>query len=123
MTEKQPNGAGGTYLTFPGVFIEFHQQWIEMVRTNTNNTLDSEHRVLRVESPVAFFEVSTAHACIQFETLDEQARHLTGMAQKLTDDLAAPMKGGILSRLLGRPSAYAAAWTWPLSMGRSCFFP
>jgi hypothetical protein len=55
-----------------------------MVRANTNNTLDFAHQVLRVESPAAFVEVSAEHARKQFETIGDQARHLTGLAQKLT---------------------------------------
>jgi phasin family protein len=123
-TGETPKAAGKTYLTFPSVIAEFHHQWIEMVRANTNNTLDFAHQVLRVESPAAFVEVSAEHARKQFETLGDQARHLTGLAQKLTNDLAAPMQVGVhtVSRRLTRPSAYAS-WTWPLSMGRSCFFP
>jgi len=118
-TGEVPKAAGETYLTFPTVIAEFHHRWIEMVRANTNNTLDFAHQVLRVESPAAFVEVSTEHARKQFETLGDQARHLTAMAQKLTNDLAAPMQVGVhtVSRRLTRPSAYAS-WTWPLSMGR-----
>ena len=63
-----------------------------MVRANTNVTLDFVHQVLGVKTPTAFVELSTEHARKQMEALAEQTRHLTGMAQKLTTDVTAPMR-------------------------------
>ena len=63
-----------------------------MVRANTNVTLDFVHQVLGVKTPSAFVELSTEHARKQMEALAEQTRHLTGMAQKLTTDVTAPMR-------------------------------
>jgi hypothetical protein len=68
-----------TYLTFSTEIAELHHQWIEMVRANTNNTLDFAHQALRVKSPAAFVEVSTEYARKQFETLgDCPASHRDG---------------------------------------------
>jgi hypothetical protein len=52
MTGERPKAARETSLTFPTVIAELHHQWIEMVRANTNNTLDFAHQVLRLESSV-----------------------------------------------------------------------
>src|SRR6476619_916745 len=75
--------------------VDFHRQWIEMIRANTNATLDFVHQVLGVKSPSAFVELSAEHARKRAEAFAEQARHLTGMAQKLTTDMAAPMQAGM----------------------------
>ena len=69
--------------------MDFHRQWIEMVGENTNATLDFVHRILDVKSPSEFVELSAEHARKRFETFTEQARQLTGMAQKMTAGLAA----------------------------------
>jgi hypothetical protein len=39
--------------------------------------------------------LSAEHARKQAEAFAEQARHLTGMTQKLTTDMAAPMQAGM----------------------------
>jgi hypothetical protein len=46
-----------------------------------------------------FAELSAEHARKQFETFTEQTRQLTGMAQKMTADLAAPMGVGMKNAL------------------------
>jgi hypothetical protein len=51
--------------------------------------------VLGVKSPSAFVELSAEHARKQAEALAEQARLLTGMAQKLTTDMGAPLQAGL----------------------------
>jgi len=79
-------------LTFAAV--EFQRQWIEIVRANTNATLDFVQEVLGVKSPSAFLELSSEHARKQAEVFAEQARHLTGMTQKLATDMAAPIRAG-----------------------------
>ena len=90
--EETNKVAGEAYATFASGAVEFHRQWIEMVRANTNVTLDFVHQMLGVKTPSAFVELSTEHARKQMEALAEQTRHLTGMAQKLTTDMTAPMQ-------------------------------
>jgi phasin family protein len=93
--EETSKAAGEVYSTFASGAVDFHRQWIEMVRENTNVTLDFVHQVLGVKSPSAFVELSSEHARKQLETFAEQARHFTSMAQKLTTDMAAPMQAGM----------------------------
>ena len=52
--EETSKAAGEAYSTFTSGAVEFHRQWIEMVRANTNATLDFVHQVLGVKSPSAF---------------------------------------------------------------------
>ena len=93
--EETNKAAGEAYATFASGAVEFHRQWIEMIRANSNATLDFVHQVLGVKSPSAFVELSAEHARKQAEAFAEQARHLTGMTQKLTTDMAAPMQAGM----------------------------
>ena len=76
--------------------LEFQRQWIEIIRANTNATLDFAHEVLGVKSPSAFLELSSEHARKQAEVYADQARHLTGMTQKLATAMAAPIRVGNL---------------------------
>ena len=78
---------------------DFHHQWIEIVRFNTNSTLDFVQRLFGVKSPAEFLELSSAHFRTQFETFAEQSRHLTGMAQKMTTDAVEPLQAGMKSVL------------------------
>ncbi len=90
--EETSKAAREAYSTFASGAVEFHRQWIEMVRANTNATFDFVHQVLGVKSPSAFVELSAEHARKQAEAFAEQARHLTGIAQKLTTDMTGPMQ-------------------------------
>jgi phasin len=90
--EETTRAAGEVYSTFTGNTVDFHRQWIEMVHENTNATLDFVHQVLDVKSPSEFVELSAKHARKRFETFAQQAGQLTCMAQKMTANLAAPMR-------------------------------
>jgi phasin len=98
-TKETTRVAGEVYSAFSGNALDFHRHWIEMVRENTNATLDFVHKVLVVKSPSEFVELAAEHARKRLETFSEQARQLTGMAQKMTADLAAPMREGMKSTL------------------------
>jgi phasin len=78
---------------------DFNQQWIEIVRFNTNSTLDFVQQLLGVKSPAEFLELSSAHFRKQFETFAEQSKHLTGLAQKVTTDAVEPLQAGMKSAL------------------------
>jgi phasin len=88
-----------TYSTVATGAADFHQQWIEIVRFNTNSTLDFVQQLFSVKSPAEFLELSTAHVRTQFETFAEQSRHLTGMAQKMTTNAAEPLRASMTSAL------------------------
>lgn len=76
---------------------DFNVQWIEIVRANTNSTLDFARQLVGVKSPSEFLELSAAHARKQFETFTEQAQHLAGLAQKVTTDAVQPLQAGVKS--------------------------
>jgi len=87
--------AGEVCSTFTGNALDFHRRWIEMVRENTNATLDFVHQVLNVKSPSEFVELAAEHARKQAETFTEQARQLTEMTQKMSAGLATPMQAAM----------------------------
>ena len=88
-----------TYSTVATGAADFHHQWIEIVRFNTNSTLDFVQQLFSVRSPAEFLELSSAHFRTQFETFAEQSRHLTGMAQKMTTHAVEPLQAGMKSAL------------------------
>ena len=88
-----------TYSVVATGAADFHHQWLEIVRFNTNSTLDFVQQLFSVRSPAEFLELSSAHFRTQFETFAEQSRHLTGMAQKLTTDAVEPLQAGMKSVL------------------------
>lgn len=97
--KETTQAAEEAYSTFTGYAVDFHRQWIEMVQENTNATLAFVQRLLSVKSPSDFVDLSAEHARNRFETFAEQARQLTGMTQKMTVDLAAPIRAGMKNAL------------------------
>ena len=84
--------------TYSAAFSEaanFNAHWIEMVRENTNASLDLAQKLRAAKSPSEFFELSTVHARKQMETYAQQAQHLAGLAQKATSDAMKPMQAGM----------------------------
>ena len=88
-----------TYSVAATGVADFHHQWMEIVRFNTNSTLDFVQRLFSVRSPAEFLELSSAHFRTQFETFTEQSRHLTGMAQKMTTHAVEPLQASMTSAL------------------------
>lgn len=84
-----------TYSAAASEAAHFNVQWIEMVRENTNASLDLAKQLLTARSPSEFFELSTAHARKQMETFAQQAQQLAGLAQKATSDAMKPMQAGM----------------------------
>jgi len=93
--EKTNKAIAETYSTVAKGTAEFNQQWIEMVRANTNSALDFAGELFRMKSPSEFLELSASHARKQFETLTEQAQRLSGLAQKVTTDAVQPLQANV----------------------------
>ncbi len=58
-----------TYSTAVSEAANFNVQFIEMMRNNANASLDFARQMVTAKSPTEFFELSTAHARKQMETL------------------------------------------------------
>jgi phasin len=57
-------------------------KFVEFAQTNTEAALNFAQQLSSVKSPTEFFEVSANHSRKQLETLTEQAKELTALAQK-----------------------------------------
>ena len=104
MYEKTKAAAGETnklieqtYSAVAKSAADFNVQWIEMVRANTNSSLDFSRKLVGVKSPSEFLELSAAHARQQFEIFTEQAQQLTSLLQKVTTDAVQPLQAGVKS--------------------------
>ncbi len=86
-----------TYSTAVSEATNFNVTWIEMIRENTNASLDLARQLVTAKSPSEFFELSAAHTRRQFETFAQQAQQLTGLAQKAAANATKPMQAGVKS--------------------------
>jgi len=85
----------GTYSAASKGLADFNVHLLEAAQANMNTSFDFARRLARVTSPAEFLELSAAHARTQFETLTEQAKQLTALAQKATLDAAQPLQTGL----------------------------
>jgi phasin len=94
-TEEATDLLKGTYKTAAKGATDYNLKVIEIARTNTNSAFEYAYKLMGVKSPSEFVELSTAHAHKQFEAITAQTRELTELAQKVTTEIAAPIKSGI----------------------------
>ena len=62
---------------------DYNAKFIEFAQANTEATFEFLQQLSSVKSAPEFLELSTRHSRKQFETLTEQARELTTLAQKV----------------------------------------
>jgi phasin len=84
----------GTYATATKGAADYNLKVIEIARANTNTAFENAHEMLGVKSPLDFFVLSTEHARKQFEAMTAQTKELTELAQKVTTNIAEPLKAG-----------------------------
>ena len=74
---------------------DYNNKFIEFANANINTTFDFFQKLSGVNSPSAFVVLSTEYARKQFETLTEQTKQLTELAQKVSIAIAEPLKTGV----------------------------
>jgi phasin len=74
---------------------DYNNKLLDFAQANTNVAFEFVQRMLGVKSPSEFIELSTEHARKQFETLTEQTKELTALAQKVSIETAAPFKAEV----------------------------
>ena len=84
-----------SYATAAKGATDCNLKFIEIARANTNTAFDYAHAMLAVKSAPEFFELSTAHARKHFEMMTAQIKELSELAQKITTDIAEPLKTGV----------------------------
>jgi len=70
---------------------------VEMGRFNSNAAFDLAAQLLGARTFAQVVEISTAHTRKQIETMTEQVKELTTLAQKIATHAAEPLKDGISS--------------------------
>ena len=68
---------------------------IEAARTNTNAAFDFVGELMTAKTLSEVIELSSAHTRKQFETLSEQGKELSALAQKVASETAEPIKSGM----------------------------
>jgi phasin family protein len=68
---------------------------IEVARVNTNAAFDFANKLLAAKTLSEVVELSSAHLRKQFETLTEQGKELSALAQKVATEAAEPIKSGV----------------------------
>jgi len=71
---------------------DYNSKVIEFSQANTKSYVEFVQKLAGVKSPSELFEVSTNQARHQLETMGEQAKQLTELAQKVTLATAEPLK-------------------------------
>jgi phasin len=71
---------------------DFNLHLLDITQANMNATFDFARQLTRVTSLPEFFELSAAHVRKQVETLTEQTKDLTHLAQKVTSQAAQPLQ-------------------------------
>jgi phasin len=84
-----------TYATAAKGATDYNLKVLEIVRANTSAAFEHAHELLGVKSLPEFVELSTAHAHKQFEAMTAQTQELTELAQKVTTEVAEPLKTGM----------------------------
>ena len=84
-----------TYAAVAKGATDYNLKFIEIARANTNTAFDYANAMLAVKSVPEFFELSTTHARKHFETMTAQTKELAALAQKMTTDIAEPLKSGV----------------------------
>jgi phasin len=74
---------------------EYGLRLIEAARANTSAAFDFAAGLMGVKSVSEMIELSTGHARKQFETLSEQTKELTALAQKVATEASEPIKNGV----------------------------
>ena len=84
-----------SYTTAAKGAADYNLKIIEAARANTNAAFDYARELLDVKSFSDVVELSTTHARKQFESLSEQTKELTALAQRVATESAEPIKSGM----------------------------
>ena len=84
-----------TYSTATKGASDYGLKVIEVARTNTNAAFDFAGEVMAAKTLSEVVELASAHTRKQFETLSEQTKELSALAQKVATETAEPIKTGM----------------------------
>ena len=84
-----------TYKTAIKGVTDYNLKVMEITRTNTNTAFDYAYELMGVKSPSEFVTLSTSRARNQFDAMTAQTKELAELAQKITTEVAEPLKAGV----------------------------
>jgi phasin len=84
-----------TYSTATKGASDYGLKVIEVARANTNAAFDFAGEIMAAKTLSEVVELTSAHARKQFETLTQQSKDLSALAQKVATDTAEPIKSGM----------------------------
>jgi phasin len=91
-TEEATDLIEDSYATASKGCADYGLKVIEAARSNANAHFDFTSELLTVKSLSEAVELSTAHLRKQFESLSEQTKELSALAQKIATETAEPLK-------------------------------
>ena len=86
-----------TYATASRGAADYGLKVIEAARANSNAAFDFATELCGARTLAQMVEISTAHTRKQIESMSEQARELSALAQKVATTTAEPIKEGLSS--------------------------
>jgi phasin len=86
-----------TYANASKGVADYGLKVIEAARANSNAAFDFATELLGARTMAQVVEISTAHTRKQIESITEQARELSALAQKVATTTAEPIKEGLSS--------------------------
>jgi phasin len=91
-TEEATDMIEDSYATATKGCADYGLKMIEAARANTNASFDYAGQMLTVKSLAEAVEVSTAHLRKLYETMAEQSKDLSALAQKVAAETCEPIK-------------------------------
>jgi phasin len=91
-----------TYTIAAKSSTDYNLKILEIAHTNTSSAFDYAQELLGVKSPAEFVELSIAHARKQCEAMTAQTKELAAIAQKVTTEIAEPLKTGVTKAFNGK---------------------
>ncbi len=83
-----------TYTSASKGATDYGLKLIENARSNANAAFDFAAELMGAKSLAEVIELSTAHSRKQFESLSEQIKDLSALAQKVANETSEPLKNG-----------------------------
>ena len=87
------------YKTASAGSIELNNKAIELMRDNTNALFDFAKSLTAAKSLSDIVVLQTEHARKQFETLNAQAKEISGLVQKIATESAGPLNAAVAKGL------------------------
>ncbi len=82
---------------------DFNMKLIEMAQANTMATLNFAQEVATAKGPTEVVNLWSSYARKHFETLTDQSKQLTALAQRVMTSAAEPLSYSFAQNLQGRP--------------------